>query len=459
MQHHAGRFFAWVAVLLAGTLLPGLAAAEPNGRRPNIVVIVADDLGYADLGCHGSKDIPTPNIDALATRGVRCTDAYAAAPVGGPSRAALLTGRYPQRFGFEFNPPREGPVSYGLPTTETTLADVLGQAGYATALVGKWHLGHDAESQPLRRGFGEFFGFLDGAHYYLDPHVSASGSSEKSLWPNGMIRGTKPVEEKQYLTEAFTREALAFIERHRRDPFFLLLAYNAPHTPLEATATSLARVRGVTGGNQRRHVYAAMIAALDDGVGAVTSSLEAAGLLQDTLVIFVSDNGGITGYLSPSSNAPLIGTKSELLEGGIRVPFLVQWPGHVPAGVTYQQPVSLLDVFSTAVAAAGARPPAARPLDGVDLLPHLSGNRREAPHQALYWRYGKQSAVREGNYKLLRADPDPDQLYDLTSDIGESRDLTTGHADTAGRLNDRLKAWDAQLVPPAWNKPNAAPWW
>jgi arylsulfatase A-like enzyme len=273
-----------------------------------------------------------------------------------------------------------------------------------------------------------------------------------------MMRGTDLIREKDYLTDAFTREAVSFIDRHRDNPFFLLLAYNAPHAPLEASDKYMKRVEGVTGGDQRRRVYAAMIEALDDGVGAVTAKLKDAGLAQDTLVFFMGDNGGITGYLSPSSNMPLSGAKTELLEGGVRVPFIVNWPGHITGGRTYSQPVSVIDVFPTAAALAGAKAPAA-PLDGVDLMPFLSGKTDAAPHATLYWRYGTQKAVREGPYKLLDIGKGSSQLYDLSADVSERRNLAAQKPEIVKHLTDELKSWDSQLVPPAWNKPNNVPTW
>jgi arylsulfatase A-like enzyme len=448
----------WLGAWLAGLLLLA-AGTTARARQPNIVIILADDLGYADLGCQGSRDIKTPNIDALAAHGVRCTNGYAAAPVGGPTRAALLTGRYPQRFGQEFNPPRDPKAEYGLPLTETTLASSLRAAGYATGLIGKWHMGSDPNRHPQARGFQEFFGFLDGAHYYVGSHAPPGGHMpDLGPWPSGILRGTQPVAEKDYLTDAFTREAVAFIEIHQKQPFFLFLSYNAPHVPLEASGTHLSRVIGVTGGDHRRRVYAAMIAAMDDGVGAVQTKLKETGVFEDTLIFFLSDNGGITGYFSPSSNAPLVGAKTELLEGGIRVPMLVQWPGKLPAGTLYEPMASVLDVAPTVLAAAEARAPDGRVLDGVDLTPHLTGKRADPPHSELFWRYGPLGAVRSGRYKLLRVRDEPLQLFDLQTDIGETRDLAPGHPEIVKPLRERWDRWKSELVPPAWSHPNLPPW-
>src|SRR5262245_43698335 len=452
------RLFLLQFYLVGWSLVPPTSFAQT--RPPNIVIIVADDLGYADLGCQSTNDIKTPHIDGLVSNGVRCTSGYAAAPVGGPTRAALLTGRYPQRFGFEFNPPRDSKSDYGLPLAESTLADSLKSAGYATCLVGKWHLGNDSKRHPQSRGFQEFFGFLDGAHYYLEGQPPARGALPTSgPWLNGMLRGTQPVVETEYLTDAFTRESVAFIDKRQKQPFFLVVAYNSPHAPLEAPNKYIDRVIGVTGGDHRRRIYAAMITALDDGVGAIQAKLRSAGILNDTLIFFLSDNGGITGYLSPSSNDPLIGAKTELLEGGIRVPFFVQWPTKLPAGTTFQPLVRVLDIVPTALAAAGITASNSRALDGVDLLPFLSGKNTAAPHEALFWRYGALWGVREGNHKLLKVRDEQPQLFDLAADIGEKRDLAAANQELVKRLQAHYDKWNSALVSPAWSQPNTPPWW
>ncbi|NDC64655.1 MAG: sulfatase, partial [Planctomycetia bacterium] len=316
------------ACAIGGMLPPGPAAADPP---PNILIIVGDDVGYADVGFQGCRDIPTPALDALAAAGTRFTSGYVSCPVCSPTRAGLLTGRYQNRFGHEFNP--ESP-DYGLPTTETTLADRLRAAGYATGLVGKWHLGLRPDMIPARRGFDEFFGFLDGAHSYFDPR--------------GILRGEAGVAEIDYSTDAFAREACDFIDRHRDRPWFLCLAFNAVHTPMQATPERLARFAGIA--DSRRRTYAAMMAAMDEAIGRVRERLAATGRTADTLVAFISDNGGPTlqgTTINGAGNAPLRGGKRTTLEGGIRVPFLLSWPGHVPVGVSHE-PVLQLDITATA---------------------------------------------------------------------------------------------------------------
>ncbi|OWK37507.1 sulfatase [Fimbriiglobus ruber] len=423
-----------VAVLLIG---PAVAAES----RPNVVVIVGDDMGYADVGVQGCKDIPTPHLDALARSGVRFTSGYVSGPYCSPTRAGLLTGRYQTRFGHEFNP---AGAAQGLPVTETTMADRFRAAGYRTALVGKWHLGNSADRQPQKRGFDEFFGFLGGAHDYFAP--------------NGILRGTTPAGDKAYLTDALAREAVEFINRSKANPFFLYLAFNAVHTPMQADDPRLKKFAGIA--DQRRRTYAAMMSAMDDAVGLVAGKLKAEGLTENTLVFFFSDNGGPTmkgTTINGSVNTPLRGSKRTTLEGGVRVPFFVSWPGHVPAGATDDRPVIQLDVLPTALAAAGVGVKPEWKLEGADLLPYLTG-KTAAPHDALYWRFGSQMAIRKGDWKLVRYDLTAEgqtgtsatKLYDLKADIGEATDLAVKQPD---RVRELQTAWDA------WNKANVPPLW
>ena len=421
------------------------APAVAAKSKPNILFIVGDDMGYADVGFHKCQDIPTPNLDALAAAGVRFTNGYVSGPYCSPTRAGLMTGRYQTRFGHEFNP--NGPQ--GLPLTETTVADRLKAAGYVTGLVGKWHLGAQPAMRPQKRGFGEFFGFLGGAHSYFD-------AAE-------ILRGNEPVSEMDYTTDAFGREAAAFIDRHKAEPWFLYLAFNAVHTPMHATDDRLAKFPNIA--DSQRRTYDAMMLALDDAVGRVRKKLTESGLEQNTLVIFISDNGGPTmpgTTINGSCNEPLRGSKRTTLEGGIRVPFLVSWPGRLKPGV-YEQPVIQLDLTATALAVAGM---AAKPewkLDGVNLLPFLSGAKADPPHDALYWRMGRQMAVRAGDYKLVRYDSNADtrtgvrkqpvteaKLYHLSDDIGETKDLAAAQPEKVKELQAK---WDA------WNQANVAPLW
>ncbi|MGQ9574701.1 MAG: sulfatase [Thermoguttaceae bacterium] len=425
--------------VLVGSSWAARPAQSASAEKPNIVCIVADDLGYAGISCQGCKDIPTPHIDSLAANGVRFTDGYVSCPVCSPTRAGLVTGRYQQRFGHEFNPGalRLDSAEFGLPLSEVTIADILKAAGYKTGMVGKWHLGAD-QYHPMQRGFEEFFGFLGGAHPYLPGKAGAA---------NAILRGTTPVDEAEYLTDAFTREALAFIDRHAKEPFFLYLTYNAVHGPMQGSEKRLERFAGIS--DPLRRTHATMLAALDDGVGAVLKKLRQTGIEDNTLIFFISDNGGPTA-VNTSSNEPFRGFKGQVLEGGIRVPFIIQWKKVLPAGRLYQQPVTALDILPTAVAAAGAKLPADRPIDGVNLLPYLTGKIDKPPHDALYWRFGIHAAVRQGNWKLVRQGAGPFQLYDLASDPHEDRDLSAQKPEVARQLEALWKQWDAQLAKPRW---------
>lgn len=417
-----------------------LAAAD----RPNILLIVGDDMGYADVGFHGCKDIPTPHLDALAAAGVRCTQGYVTGPYCSPTRAALLTGRQQNRFGHEYNPNGNN----GLPLSETTLPERLAKAGYVTGMVGKWHLGAKPEHTPTRRGFSEFFGFLGGAHSYFN-----KGS---------ILRGTEPVKEMDYTTDAFGREASAFVQAHKDKPWFLYLAFNAVHTPMDATDARLAKFAAIA--DKKRRTYAAMMSALDDNVGRVRQALKESGQAERTIILFISDNGGPTmngTTTNGSSNAPLRGSKRTTLEGGIRVPFLIAWPGQLKPAV-YDFPVVQLDLHATALAAAGVNVGPEAKLEGVDLLPHFSGSKKEAPHDALYWRFGAQMAIREGDWKLVRYDGNADtnngkaqpvsavKLYDLSKDIHEDRDLSAEQPEKVKQLQARWDEWNRGNVKPLW---------
>jgi len=424
---------------LTGPLVPTIPSlAAPS--RPNIVFIAADDLGYRDLGVQGCTDIPTPNIDSIAQNGVRFTDGYVSAPVCSPTRAGWITGRYQQRFGHEFNTGSEqeaGP-EVGLPLDQTTLADRLKKLGYVTGVIGKWHLGYAPKFHPFHRGFDEFFGFLGGAH----PYLPTPGR------PAAILRGTERVEETSYLTEAFAREAVAFIDRHHNSPFFLYLAFNAVHNPLQATEKYLSRFQSIQ--DPKRRTYAAMLSAMDDAVGQVLARLRQYKLEENTLVVFISDNGGPTPATT-SRNDPLRGYKGQLLEGGIRVPFLIQWKGHLPAGKIYRDPVIALDILPTAVAAAGGTV-SPEEVDGVNLIPHLTGRASRPPHDVVFWRFGPQAAVRKGEWKAIRLGGETWQLYNLAEDIGESRDLAAANPGKLNELRQEWEQWNRQLMPPRWTR-------
>lgn len=428
-----------------------IGAAQPSAgsgsSRPNIVLIVADDLGSGELGVQGSKDVPTPNIDSIAQNGVRFTDGYVSCPVCSPTRAGMLTGRYQQRFGHEFNPgpPNAASPSFGLPLTEKTIADRLKALGYATGMVGKWHLGYRPELHPMKRGFDEFFGFLAGSHPY-----EAGKNPARDL--DSILRGTEPVKNYGFLTETFATEAAAFIERRKSEPFFLYLPFNAVHGPMQITEKYLARFAAIQ--DEKRRTFAAMLSALDDGVGVVLQKLRELQLEEKTLVIFISDNGGPTEQTT-SRNGALRGLKGQVFEGGIRVPFFMQWKGRIQPAV-YAQPVIALDVFSTILGAAGGATPDDGKLDGVDLLPNVRNEKTTAPHDALYWRFGEQSAVRVDNWKLVRSSEGKTYLFDLSKDVGETTDLSVQFPDKVKELESAYSQWNAQLMPPRWDTPARA---
>lgn len=513
MQTRSKQILAGAATIatLAGLALASVAtpgrhaeAAPARGARPpNVIVILADDLGYADTSVYGSKVIRTPNIDALATSGVRFTSGYVSHPVCSPSRAGLLTGRYQERFGYEFNPVGRD-ARGGVSRNELMIGQIMKSAGYHTGMIGKWHIGAADGYRPNDRGFDEFFGMLaGGSTYIIDPkptdqtytYPGADAAERTTSAPDPRLASMSPkerlelfrskapisrngvvVEEKAYLTEAFTREGLDFIDRHRSEPFFLYMAYNAPHVPLQATQKYLDRYKDVPDKGAR--IYAAMVSALDDGVGDIMAKLKATGLDRDTLVIFLSDNG-CAGYIQGAcSNAPLSGFKGQHLEGGVRVPFIVSWAGHVPAGKVDDRQVSSLDIVPTAARIAGAKLPADRTYDGVDLMPYLTGQKRGVPNPTLYWRAGPTYAIRDGDNKMWvankaapgirpgedhSADIVPDgveakvgpygqhvMLYDLKTDIGEKRNLAASRKDVVAKLRAKLAAWAKTLSPPQW---------
>lgn len=408
-------------------------------RLPNVLLIVADDLGYAELGVQGCKDIPTQNIDSIARNGFRFTNGYVSCPVCAPTRAGLMTGKYQQRFGFEFNPGGASGKEIGLPLTELTIAERLKKLGYATGCFGKWHLGSEKEFHPLNRGFDEFYGFLGGAH----PYLPTTGRRP------AILEGFEPVEKFEFTTMDFAQKAISFIERHRNRPFFVYLAFNAVHSPLQAPEDYLARFKHIS--DQRRKTFAAMLSAMDDAVGMVLSKLRELKLEENTLVFFISDNGGPTRQTT-SRNDPLRGFKGQLLEGGIRVPFLMQWKGRLPSNKVYERPVIALDICPTILAAVAAEIP--RELEGVNLLPYLLGEKEGQPHEALFWRYGRQWAVRMGDFKLVCSPQalgsEEPHLFNLAEDVGETTNLASKLSQKVKELKAAYDEWNSKNIPPKW---------
>ena len=441
MKTHYWFFTIATTALMSHPATSGLAEQTTSqDSRPNIVIILADDLGYADIGVHGCTDIPTPNIDSIARTGVRCTQGYSSHSYCSPMRAGLMTGRYQHRFGYENNMPYDAHNRFiGLPASEKTIAQRLKSVGYTTGGLGKWHLGAAHPFHPNHRGFDFYYGFLGGGHNYftVDLQRPLGEGYYDALQRNGQPEGLD-----EYLTTKLSREAVGFIEANSDSPFFLYLAYNAPHTPLQAPQSYLDKFNSIT--NQRRRTYAAMVNAMDDGIGTVLQALDRFGLRKNTLVFFLSDNGG-PEKSNGSCNDPLRGQKGQVYEGGIRVPFLASWPGVLPAGTVYEHPVISLDISCTALAVGGDKTDL-DVLDGVNLLPYFCGERDDIPHQALFWRQaaGDVWAARAGNYKLLKDTRDSEavHLYQIAEDIGETNDQADDNSDQVDAVRQQYERWN-----------------
>jgi arylsulfatase A-like enzyme len=422
-------------------------------QPPNLIVIMADDLGYADVGFNGCSDIPTPNIDRIATDGIKCTNGYTTYSVCSPSRAGFMTGRYSQRFGYERNAQYQPSDSLmGLPQDEKTLAEVLSTLNYKSGIIGKWHLGAHKSNHPLNRGFDEFFGHLGGGHSYFPENLTIESSylinTERESYRTYIMRNHVPVKTTKYLTDEFSEEALGFVEKHQEEPFFLFLSYNAPHGPLEATEKYLSRFVNID--DKKRRTYAAMVSALDDGVGALLNKLEDLSLDENTMVVFLSDNGGPERNNS-SDNGMLRDGKGSVYEGGFHVPFAIQWKGRLSPGI-YENPVSALDIFATITALSDAHLNPDKPLDGVNLIPFLSGTDPSNPHEAIYLRkYDDQKfAVRVGDYKIVtQNNAKIKELYNLKNDIGETVDLAAKYPEKLQELDSIRKSWNEDLIRPA----------
>ena len=440
-------------VVLSGVLalcvfsFPGTANARQE-ERPNMLLLFADDLGYGDVSVYGSRSISTPHIDQLSREGVRFTDAYVTAASCSPSRAGLITGCYQQRFGFEFNTGSAAITekqARGLDPSATTMADALKQAGYTTGIMGKWHLGTRDKFQPTKRGFDEFFGFLAGAHGYFP-------STGNEPVRSSVLRGKEKVKEPEYLTDAFAREAVAFIEKHHQEPFFLYVPFNAVHTPIQATEKYKKRFSHVE--NKKQRTYNAMVSALDDAIGSILNVLKKHQLEQNTLVVFLNDNGGPL-YTGVQSNGPLRMGKGFLFEGGVRVPMIIRWPDVLPKNTAYSNPVMSLDLFPTFCAAAGVEL-SHLDLDGVDLLPFLREQKIGDPHEHIFWRNGTNWAVRAGKWKMIKA-RDHVWLFDLSGDIGERTNVARDHPGVVESLGKELELWESRMKPPAWPSRHLTP--
>ena len=467
-------------------------SSDPADRPPNVILILADDLGWNDISMNGANPtVETPNIDALAAQGVTFSQGYAANGTCAPSRAALMSGRYGTRFGFEFTPTptgfmpivslvsgtRDRPLAppgitnsaesnlsfeeMGMPPSEITLAELLAERGYHTAHIGKWHLGGSNGMAAHDQGFAESLLMASGLYGRTDDEKVVEARQEfdpidRFLWAalrfSASFNGGPQFEPPKYLTDYYTDEAVKVIEANKDRPFFLYLAHWAPHTPLQASREDYEALSHIE--LHRERVYAAMIRALDRGVGQVMEALQANGLDENTLVMFTSDNGG-AGYIGlPDVNEPYRGWKITLFEGGIRVPFLARWPAKLPAGAVYDEPVHHFDMFATAAAAAGAPLPTDRVMDGVDLVPYVTDSGNEAsPHEYLFFRSGAAQAIRDERWKLMVSAPQgmprKEWLFDLTAD-GEWTDLIDAHPEVAARLRQVLENHNAAQAEPLW---------
>lgn len=421
---------------VAGFLLSGRTLASRRIDRPNIVLIVSDDQGYADISCYDHpEEVSTPNIDRLAREGVRLTNGYASAYVCAPTRAGLVTGRYQQRFGFYTG----GDSRAGLPLSEITVADLLKKQGYTTAIVGKWHVGIEPEYRPLQRGFDEFYGFLGhGAHDYFNLQITDEYTS--------IYRNDKPINDTGYLTHNLAREAVSFIERHRAQPFFLYLPFSAVHWPLQAPQEYVKRFNTP---DKNRNIYLAMLACMDEGIGKVLDALERTGVDENTLIIFFSDNGGAKKNFA--NNGILRDYKQSVYEGGIRVPFIVSWPGRLPKGTVCSEPIISLDVTPTILSAASVDLPGDRIYDGRNMLPVLRGETESTGgrlHKTLFWDDGSdQWAVRAGKWKVISR-RDSIELYDLAADVGEKHNLAAQQPQVLRELKSLHAQWLSQMGKP-----------
>lgn len=478
----------------AAPWMPGpVQAAAPLAQRPpNVIVILADDLGFNDVTTYGGgradQGVPTPNIDAIARDGVRFDAGYAGSAVCTVSRAALLTGRYPWRFGVEFtptpgamaavagdlyaDPDRLYPVvidkdkarqakdfnDLGLPPSELTLAKLLKARGYHTLHIGKWHLGSTPEMRPNNQGFDETLFMESGLYLPVnDPRTVNARQDfdpiDRFLWPNMRFgvsyNAGKWFEPAKYLTDYFTDEAVNAIQRNKHQPFFLYLAHWGVHTPLQASKADYDALPNIP--DHRRRVYGAMIRSVDRSVGRILQTLKDEGLEDNTIVIFTSDNGA-PGYIGlPEVNQPFRGWKLTFFQGGLRVPYVAKWPGHIAAGTRYAAPVSNIDILPTVVAAAGGQLPKDRVVDGVNLLPHLGVQPTPQPSRPLFWRDGPYRSVQDKGWKLISAErPKKDWLFNLADDPTEKHNLADSQPARVAELKALLKTHNASMPPPLW---------
>ncbi len=437
--------------LYIAILLNLFSCGTSKNNPPNVIVIISDDQGYADVGFHGSKEIFTPNIDRIAKNGVVFSEGYVSYAVCSPSRAGLITGRYQNRFGYTRNillAPNDSLM--GLPLSEQTISDVLNNVDYKTKAIGKWHLGAHKSLVPEKRGFDEFFGFLIGGHRYFPEDLTLNDLTEARRQMDGYITkiydNGKRINTKKYLTEELSDNAVKFIEDNSDNPFFLYLSYNAPHTPLQATTRDLERNKHID--IEKRQTYAAMVSSMDDGIGLILDKLEQKNIFENTIVFFFSDNGGVEWY-NFSDNGPLRGIKGDFFEGGIRVPFTMQWPNKIKPGTIYDKPIIALDIFATVASAAKAEKYIINEIDGVNLIPYLSGKKSGSPHEYLYWKNPDKDidVIRDDRYKYLRIKND-EYIFDLKNDISEESNIIDLSKPIYDRLKSKFKLWEKDMIDP-----------
>ena len=428
-----------------------IASCSSEDLPPNVIIIISDDQGYADVGFHGSKEIFTPNIDRIAKNGVVFSQGYVSYAVCSPSRAGLITGRYQNRFGYTRNillAPKDSLM--GLPISEQTLPEVLNNVDYKTKAIGKWHLGAHESLVPEKRGFDEFFGFLIGGHRYFPEDLTLNDLTEASRQMDGYITriydNGRRINTKKYLTEELSDNAVKFIEDNAKDPFFLYLSYNAPHTPLQATERDLERNGHID--VEKRRTYAAMVSSMDDGVGLILDKLEEKNISENTIVVFFSDNGGVEWY-NFSDNGPLRGIKGDFFEGGIRVPFTMQWPKKIKPGINYNKPIIALDVFATVVSAASAEKFIKNNIDGVNLIPYINGEVNGSPHDYLFWKNPDKDidVIRDNRYKYIRV-KDDEYIFDLDNDLSEENNIISSSRHIYQELKLKFKEWEKDMIDP-----------
>ncbi len=421
------------------------ALSHPTGQsKPNFILIVADDLGYADLSLNGSTQIPTPNIDRLAHEGVNFTQGYVSSPVSGPSRAGFMTGKNQVKFGFDnnlapVNNPGFDPDYKGLPASVKTIAELLKPLGYISGLVGKWHLGYEPQHHPLNRGFDEFWGYQGGGHDYF----RSEPDGEHYLSPiESNYKTPHPIT---YLTDDKGDESVDFIRRHKDRPFFLFASFNAPHAPMQATEADMELFKHIE--DPKRRTYCAMVHRLDVNVGRIMATLKEEGLEENTLIVFISDNGGPCDSNS-AINAPFNGQKGILLEGGIRIPFIMKFKGLFPEGITYPHPVISLDFAPTFLELAGQKVVEEDDFDGVNLVPYVTAQVSKTPHQNMLWRFTISAAIRIGDWKLVRLPDRLPMLYNLAEDISEQNNVALQNHDRTINMLKKLGEWDVSLPHP-----------